>query len=377
MFKSALHDLIVEQHRGVIPWLDLMRSLAVLLVIGGHTIEFGFGGLAAKAFYWGWTGVDLFFILSGYLIGLQLWKERQRTGTINFPRFVVRRTLRIWPLYFTFIGGYLVWDVLAHHSLAGLWADCLFVSNYLHAQVKGGWSLSTEEQFYLALPLLLLIFRRVRNSRLIVLPLAWMLLLPFFRAERLDSNPTLTAGDLIYTPFHTHSDALAIGVIIALMATTWPFLLKTRTIACTLAAAMIVAGVVAHATAYTVLSYTSLALIYGGLVILGLYSTLTNQLTSWRGFHVISRLSFGMYLNHLIIIEAVESHIQSFVTPRAVSPVWFGFAFAAVVAASMLAAFVTFALVERPFLALRDRVLAKPVQPEAEPVRPRAAAASA
>src|SRR6476660_4237917 len=87
------------------PALDALRTLAILMVIAGHFPEVGKAQfpkyahlLDSPVFAFGWTGVDLFFVLSGLLIGRQLWKEHQRTGTVNVFRFIARRGFRIWPL---------------------------------------------------------------------------------------------------------------------------------------------------------------------------------------------------------------------------------------------------------------------------------------
>ncbi len=105
---NPLRDLI-ERPKGNIPALDAFRSLAVVLVIisrfsatlikrGGAANRFGKLPLVTG----GRVGVDLFFVLSGYLIGGQIWRELSKTGTVDMPRFLLRRGLRIWPLYFFF-----------------------------------------------------------------------------------------------------------------------------------------------------------------------------------------------------------------------------------------------------------------------------------
>src|SRR5262245_22092605 len=92
--------------RGNLPGLDCLRSLAILFVISSH-----FAGEYAvfphdpmwfkfPLFLFGWAGVDLFFVLSGYLIGGQLWRELSRDGSIRIGDFLLRRGMRIWPLYF-------------------------------------------------------------------------------------------------------------------------------------------------------------------------------------------------------------------------------------------------------------------------------------
>src|SRR6185295_10684233 len=101
MLRTAAEDL---RHRpgANVASLDVLRSLAILLVFSNHTdrafatVDW-IGNLPFVN--WGWTGVDLFFVLSGYLIGSQLWKELRKSGRIQVGRFILRRGFRIWPLY--------------------------------------------------------------------------------------------------------------------------------------------------------------------------------------------------------------------------------------------------------------------------------------
>src|SRR5215469_3413947 len=210
-------------------FLDGLRCLAILLVVNAH-FSSRFTELHGNNFYSnlpfvvnGWVGVDLFFVLSGFFIGGQLWKELQRTGTISVPRFLLRRGLRIWPLYFfTFIIVFIAfWPAAAGKSYG--WADLVFLVNYLTAGiVLGGWSLSTEEQFYILAPVLLYLFARGHKLASIRVWL-WCILafLPLLRAaiwvshcgHFFQHDPALFAK--LYYPFHTHCDGLVMGLIIS------------------------------------------------------------------------------------------------------------------------------------------------------------------
>ena len=103
----ALRSLVVPPP-GTFPSLDAFRTAAIVLVIGNH-LAVGGSELAPSPvwgftlFRYGWTGVDLFFVLSGFLIGRQLQRELQRTDSVRVPRFLLRRGLRIWPLYVAWV----------------------------------------------------------------------------------------------------------------------------------------------------------------------------------------------------------------------------------------------------------------------------------
>src|ERR1700733_7943814 len=94
-FLAAAITNLRDRPRGNVPSLDILRSAAILLVLSVHV-----GGsfncfLTPLPFVvGGWPGVDLFFILSGYLIGGQLWKELKATGTVQVGRFILRRGFR-------------------------------------------------------------------------------------------------------------------------------------------------------------------------------------------------------------------------------------------------------------------------------------------
>jgi len=134
--------------------LDFLRGLAILLVLGLHfnTPTSGLyfldkAILTVKSF--GGTGVNLFFALSGFLVGGLLLKELKATGDINAPRFLVRRAIKIWPpLYFLLI----VHLFSGHHSInTFLWQNLFHLQNYFGSSINQTWSLAVEEHFYIFL----------------------------------------------------------------------------------------------------------------------------------------------------------------------------------------------------------------------------------
>lgn len=170
--------------RGRLPQLDALRGLAILLVLGNHAVvePSNAGALAPLAGWWmrfGWTGVDLFFVLSGFLISGLLFSEIQRYGKLNVGQFLIRRGFKIWPTYVVFIlfvlAGYLMkhWEAGPAYAFHALMPNFLHIQSYVLSPRVHTWTLAVEEHFYLALPLLLhLLLLRSKNSRtaLSVLP---------------------------------------------------------------------------------------------------------------------------------------------------------------------------------------------------------------
>ena len=142
------------------PALDGLRAIAALLVVGSHCHAPGFQG--------GFYGVDIFFVLSGYLITRLLLDEHGASGRIDLPRFYLRRFLRLTPPLLAMLAVYLVWAPYAWPQF-GLWSHvrdtlvaAFYLSDYARAfwlfphVVQHTWSLGVEEHFYLVWPLALL-----------------------------------------------------------------------------------------------------------------------------------------------------------------------------------------------------------------------------
>lgn len=303
----------------------------------------------------GWTGVDLFFVLSGYLIGTQLWKQLRRAGHINVRDFIIRRGFRIWPLYFAFVAMLGVSALVRGSSLLPLLSDVFFVSNYLPHFMSGGWSLSIEEQFYIVTPLaLLLASRRMRLARLWVIPAAWLVALPLIRSfvspAPAFANSEVASG--IYTPFYTHSDGLAAGLLLAWIATVRREWLRkqARFVWASFGAAIVSAFLLRNGVSHHVFGFSALALIYGAAAYAAL-SLPTPRWMRWHGFYVISRLSYGVYLNHFIVLAVLVSLGESLFGRGDVAAVLCGVVGYPI---ALIAAFATFSIVELPFLRIRE-----------------------
>lgn len=145
--------------------IDGIRAIAVLWVIIFHAWLFQYNNFTEVGdqifenpfLIWiskGDLGVDLFFVISGFLIGTILFKEFKRTNTLNFKKFYIRRVLRLLPVYIfsMIIGVYF----LEGDSWKTAWSNLLYINNYVRGSYMGWtWSLAIEEQFYIVIPFLI------------------------------------------------------------------------------------------------------------------------------------------------------------------------------------------------------------------------------
>lgn len=148
--------------------LDHLRAVAILLVFIFH-YSIITGGVPA----WlnglsqiGWTGVDLFFVLSGFLISSQLFEEIRNSGGFSYKKFLIKRCFRILPAYWFVLALYCCFPAFhEREALPPLWKFLTFMQNIgLDIKTEGtfshAWSLCVEEHFYLLLPLTLLLLLR-------------------------------------------------------------------------------------------------------------------------------------------------------------------------------------------------------------------------
>jgi peptidoglycan/LPS O-acetylase OafA/YrhL len=129
--------------------IDFLRGIAIILVLFRHKPLFDF------TVNMGWIGVDLFFVLSGFLVSGLLFNEYIKYGNINATRFLIRRGFKIYPIYYLTYVFYLIPKFLEHNvSVKGILADGVFLQNYLFGwgyAYPASWSLAVEEHFYFGL----------------------------------------------------------------------------------------------------------------------------------------------------------------------------------------------------------------------------------
>jgi len=362
LYQGGLRDLRQRPKHNV-PGLDVLRCFAILVVVIAH----GAGAFKAPPWFgtspfvrWGWTGVDLFFVLSGLLIGTQLWRELDRTGDIRIGRFLLRRGLRIWPLYTSLVVFIFGEVVLLGRDGSGLWSDAAYLSNYFHCQIGGSWSLSTEEQFYILAPVFLVAISKIlKPRRMWIIPAAALAGLSLMRMYAV-GHSTLSEDRLrqvLYFPIHTHADGLAVGLLLAWMAVMHREWIRSAATRYSIAAVALGAGVLLYRVAQVVTNFAVLALIYGSVTLLIMAPKRLPAVFNWHGFYVVSRLSYGMYLNHFGLLEHLSSYFVGWRKAAGEPAFWVLQAISLVLSVGL--ACVTFLLIEWPFLRLRDHWLAK------------------
>ena len=222
--------------KGRIPELDGLRGMAILLVVFAHYFAVpGVGAARLLNGYWfrlGWTGVDLFFVLSGFLIGGILLGVRDSPN--YFKTFYARRFFRIIPLYYAWILLYVAVAVFAGNFIAArigavqkidvsILAHFLFLQNfheYLKATVSfwwfsATWSLAVEEQFYLVAPLLVRYLPKRALALVLIAVACGAPVLRFMIRNDFSNGPWLA-----YRLMPCRADSLAMGVLAGMLWTS-------------------------------------------------------------------------------------------------------------------------------------------------------------
>jgi peptidoglycan/LPS O-acetylase OafA/YrhL len=348
--------------------LDVLRGIAILLVLFRHpaVLPSEAGRLARIARVlerFGWTGVDLFFVLSGFLIGGLLFNEIRQSGRLNVRRFLVRRGMKIWPAYFVFLGFAFSQGVWRFHSVADairpLIPNLVHLQNYIPTPLIHTWSLAVEEHFYLALPLLLLVLLRWGSVRWIPGVVAFVCVACFaLRLTNLGKPFTFITHQF---PTHLRADSLGFGVFLAYLRCFHPQVLQfqPRTRWLLLAAAIVLLAPLAvldasHPFVWTI-GYT-LAYLGFGCVLLACVDAdagLLGRLLSGRmarAIALVGIVSYSTYLWHLSLRDALTG--VTFTHYGALR--WAVLMTVYFIGAGCIGWLGTLAI-ERPFLAIRDR----------------------
>jgi peptidoglycan/LPS O-acetylase OafA/YrhL len=299
-----------------IPAFDGLRGIAILAVLLYHCEARLQGTFLEKFIIWGWTGVSLFFVLSGFLITGIILDSGPTSGF--YANFFARRFLRIWPVYwlllllhyvfFPFLFSGYRW--MLHDVSAAPWLFLLlFVQNLWPITLPGSigptWSLAIEQQFYL-------FWTPIARH----LPPRWLLLAA---AVMLTTSPLVRlyyGGHFTATNTITHLDGLAIGslIAIALRLFAWPPA-AWRWIA--RGALAIGAGGVALML-YRGSPFTDslLAIGFGGMLLTALLGqaasrpTLFCRILSFRPLLFVGKISYGLYVTHILVFSILGGYVD-------------------------------------------------------------------
>jgi len=289
------------------PNLDLLRATAITMVVIYHTAQTT--PAIRPITNYGEYGVDLFFVLSGWLIGGLYWRERHAFGSVQIVRFWMRRWIRTLPPYFAAL--LVAW--LAAYALRNQafdYAYLVFVQNYYHyiPFFQVSWSLCVEEHFYLLLPLLLAFHRGKVNPVWFILPL----IVPVLSRLAVSGEEYSL---YFKTATHLRMDGLILGVWLSYLAVEYPHrfetLIRSSPWAVLIAAFVLTGLVLAGGLVKFLLWGTVSAVFFSALLVVAVSRTETKGLTASIAAP-IALASYSIYLTHSWAITATLKLVDEF-----------------------------------------------------------------
>ncbi len=357
-------DLLVERKVGRVPQLDGLRAVAIALVVALHLTIYSSG--LAKG---GWIGVDVFFVLSGFLI-TSLFIEESATredGRISLGRFYLRRIFRLWPAYVAFIVGNLIYARLFQSAEFASWRHQLWigatyrmnfwnVSNQPHEGLGQIWTLCMEEQFYLLWPVALLLLSRWVSRKWLIVVTASLVALSM--AENLVLAAHHVPYQRLYYAPDTNAYSLLLGCLFALMLSAGYFdrLMMTRRFSrwfpfVFIAALLVWTRAIDGTKDWAYAGPVEIICIAAGLALVALITspdTLLGRFLALRFVVWIGVLSYSIYLWNVLALIAVPAGQKHGMSQKLTH---YG------VAAFLLVALplASYYLIERPGLKLKKR----------------------
>ncbi|MGH7272797.1 MAG: acyltransferase family protein [Polyangiaceae bacterium] len=372
------------------PALHGLRVLGVVSVVQWHVTQLLVGdrGVALDP-TWARTsiavffGMDLFFVLSGFLIGSILLYALRSTGKGQIRRFYLRRAFRTFPPYYLVLTFLVLTTALTAVQRRHLPFEYTYLTNYASdgredVVMPWGWSLGLEEQFYLTVPLLFLLLQKIRGdwTRIALLGGLWISALVFRLALYFLHGRELSAAafDTMYFRTHTRSDTLVAGLILAYVHARWrepiarwlerPLSRAMLAMPPLLCLWVLVQPWLFGASAVRLVhvffwgTLTSIMYFCWLLLLLNVEGGWFSRVLSAPIFRRLATLGYGVYLVHIPVCDdLVAPAASALVKGRGLSA---GIAWMLALAGSLLGslalAYVLHVIVEKPSLALRDRV---------------------
>jgi peptidoglycan/LPS O-acetylase OafA/YrhL len=352
--ESEADIVLARRH---LPALDGIRCLAITGVVWHHSLPRSFPGWLGR----GHAGVPLFFALSGFLITRLLIAEQRATGHIDLGQFWLRRSLRILPLYYAVLAGFVLLLGLrapteaTRHFFASLPFYASYTSNWFveyrvaHPVWFGfAWSLATEEQFYAWWPLLL---RWAEGRGRWLAPLGLLTLLGLDQLAERMGPPWLTPGEIPARVATSLSAAMLLGALLALaLAHPRGGAALRRALAAPSALPLAIAAAAAllwRPLGPPILLELAFATLVGAAALTSGRGALARLLSARPLVHV-GRVSYGVYLFHVPVLGALKRTLPVLAEqPLALFPAAF--------ALSIALASASYRYLEGPLLALRER----------------------
>ena len=319
--------------------LDGIRALAIILVMLFHFNYF---------LEVGWIGVQLFFVLSGYLITSILLQEKQHPLGFYLKRFYWRRSLRIFPIYYCYIFAVLAGFFLFHYP-ADLFSYFPYLMSYTYNYypLADGlkfdtlfthfWSLSVEEQFYIFWPILIYVFSPKQLKVLLIVIIAGSPLFRYVLGEAFVTNELYShdVGEIIYRMLPSQLDGFAFGALIPVFGLSNNHNMSTKLLYFVIVLCVLVGLVnyltldskevnisslgfpigstvnLAHVWSYTVINILSTAMIL--LLLIGDTSSWINRLFSNAVLVRIGQISYGLYVYHWIIFHSYRKFLGKYI----------------------------------------------------------------
>lgn len=381
---QAKENFVLTEHS---PILDGFRGLAIILVLLYHsTVYFPDSGpisnFLSSALLLGWSGVDMFFVLSGFLITSILLKAKEKPHF--FKNFYMRRILRIFPLYYLYLVialgiPFLLSSIEFRHQLnyqpLTFFRASVFIlhfSNYLNALdgfqnywLLHVWSLAVEEQFYMAWPFLVFCLSKRKLNALCVI----LIIAAFFFRWQLSANPAENQIK-IFQFTHCRMDGLLMGCLVALNAQQKTLITVIKNHGFKLSAALLILiltlnfqvteAAASNGSINGFKQFSSLIVQRFYFPLLNLFYTILmasvylkqntpfSKLVNWSPLQYLGRLSYGIYIYHMPILwlllnsaPNVDSHLDQLLFWLAFLPL------------PVLIAHVSMTYYERPFLNLK------------------------
>ena len=344
--------------------LDFIRGIAIIAVMGFHfhTVHTGSAIVAAieyplKSF--GKEGVNLFFTLSGFLVGGLLLKQYAKVGRIDARRFVIRRIFKIWPAYYVLI----LFHVCAgrHPTSTFLVQNLTHMQNYLGSSITQTWSLAVEEHFYLFLPALLLLVTMLKLRANAILAILLSICAIVLAARCV----VVSKGDLDAAFFYTQYriDSLLFGVILAAVYWMKPELYR-RMASHKKTLIVLVLALVAWLVLATKnvpldesIGYTIQALGFCALIVLTIeYSHTLREAWLFRAVAWIGVYSYGIYLWHSLALAPGDMLIHKFEAWHVPAIAAWAPVLIAQFVIAIVIGYVTTRAIEFPFLRIRDAI---------------------